>query len=71
MLYFDERGVSRKYDVVVSGNAIRWWRDAPSFSQRYTWTIEDGGRVIKGKGELSRDGSTWEDDLQLTYTRIV
>jgi hypothetical protein len=71
MLYFDERGVSRKYDVAVSGSAIQWWRDAPSFSQRYTWTIEDGGRVIKGSGELSRDGSTWEGDLQLTYTRIL
>jgi hypothetical protein len=70
MLYFDERGVSRKYDVAVSGNTIKWWRDAPNFSQRYTWTIEDGGRVIKGQGELSRDGSTWEDDLRLTYTRI-
>lgn len=36
MLYFDERGVSRKYDVGVQGNAWKWWRTAPGFSQRMT-----------------------------------
>ncbi len=70
MLYFDERGVSRKLDVSIEGNVWKWWRDAPGFSQRFTGTIMNGGRTIIGKGELSRDGSTWEPDLQLTYTRV-
>jgi hypothetical protein len=26
MLYFDERGVSRKYDVTMTGNVLTWWR---------------------------------------------
>src|SRR5262245_36062085 len=39
MLYFDERGVSRKYDVSFRGNVWKWWRNDPSFSQRYTATI--------------------------------
>ena len=69
MLYFDERGVSRKYDVALRDNAWKWWRNAPGFSQRFTGTIVDGGRTIIGKGELSRDGSTWEGDLELTYRR--
>ena len=70
MLYFDERGVSRKYEVVLRNNTWTWWRDAPGFSQRFTGTFADDGRSIIGKGELSRDGSTWERDLELVYTRI-
>jgi hypothetical protein len=70
MLYFDERGVSRRYEVTLRDDTWRWWRNAPGFSQRFTGTILDDGRTIIGKGELSRDGSTWEGDLELTYTRI-
>jgi hypothetical protein len=70
MLYFDERGVSRKYEVSLHDNIWKWWRNAPGFSQRYEGTILDGGNTIIGKGELSRDGSTWEKDLDLTYTRV-
>jgi hypothetical protein len=70
MLYFDERGVSRKYDVSLRDNVWKWWRNAAGFSQRFTGTIVDGGRTITGKGELSRDGTTWEKDLDLTYTRV-
>ena len=70
MLYFDERGVSRKYDVSLHDNLWKWWRNAPGFSQRYQGTIVDGGNTIIGKGELSKDGSTWEKDLDLTYKRV-
>jgi len=70
MLYFDERGVSRKYDVTLRDRMWKWWRDAPEFSQRFTGTIVDDGRTIIGKGELCRDGLSWEKDLDLTYTRI-
>ncbi len=70
MLYFDERKVSRKYDVSIGENTIKYWRNEPNFSQRYTWNIADGGDTIIGKGELSTDGSVWEPDLNLTYTRV-
>jgi hypothetical protein len=69
MLYFDERGVSRKYDVSLRGNVWKWWRNAPGFSQRFAGTIAADGRTIVGRGELSRDGASWEPDLALTYTR--
>ena len=69
MLYFDERGVSRRYVVSVRDNVLRWWRDAPGFSQRNTSTISADGRTIASRGEYSRDGTTWEPDLELTYTR--
>lgn len=70
MLYFDERKVSRKYEVSVQDNIIKWWRDAVNFSQRYTWTFADNGNTIISKGELCKDGKTWEKDLDLTYTRV-
>ncbi|MBO0933235.1 hypothetical protein [Fibrella aquatilis] len=70
MLTFDERKVSRKYDVSVEDNVVRWWRNAPNLSQRYTWIIADDGNTIIEKGELSKEGTTWEEDLEQTFTRI-
>lgn len=69
MLYFDERGVSRRCEVTIQDNVWKWWRSAPGFSQRFVGTIAPDGRTIVGRGELSRDGENWEGDLQLTYTR--
>src|SRR5919199_837214 len=69
MLYFDERGVSRRYEVSLRDNVWTWWRNAPGFSQRFTGEVAADGHTIVGRGELSRDGSTWEGDLELTYTR--
>jgi hypothetical protein len=70
MLTFDERGVSRKYEVTLQDNTWKWWRNAPGFFQRYQGIIADGGNTIVGKGELSRDGLSWEKDLDLTYRRV-
>jgi hypothetical protein len=70
MLSFDERGVSRKHDLSFKNNVLKWWRNAPEFSQRYTWTLVDDGNTIIGKGEISKDGLSWEKDLDLTYTRV-
>ena len=68
MLYFDERGVSRKYGVTISGDLMTWSRDDPKFRQRMTLTI--GADRIVSKGEMSREGKPWESDLELTYERI-
>ncbi len=71
MFHFDERGVSRKQDVSFKNNVLTWWRAAPDFSQRYTWTLVDESKTIIGKGEISKDGLSWEKDLDLTYTRVT
>ena len=70
MLYFDERGVSRKYEVTLRDNIWKWWRNAPGFFQRYKGIIVDDGNTVIGKGEMSKDGLSWEKDLDLTYRRI-
>ena len=69
MLYFDERDVSRRYEASFRDNVLKWWRNAPGFSQRMTLTISADGRTIVGSGELSRDDAPWEPDLALTYSR--
>jgi hypothetical protein len=70
MMYFDERKVSRKYEVSFQEGVLKWWRNVPGFSQRYTWTITDNGNTIIGKGELSKEEGIWEKDLDLIFTRI-
>jgi hypothetical protein len=70
MLYFDERGVSRKYEMTMRDNIWRYWRNAPGFSQRFTGTFADDSNTIIGVSELSEDDSTWKRDLELTYTRV-
>jgi hypothetical protein len=70
MLSFDSRGVSRKYDVSMRGNQLTWWRDEPSFSQRFAITIEDISNKMESQGEMSRAGAAWEKDLALTYIRV-
>jgi hypothetical protein len=73
-IYFDERGISRKYDVAITDNGIKWWRNDDHFSQRFTMTIEKDQKDQKDRltttGEMSRDGGEWEQDLSLTYTKV-
>lgn len=70
MLYFDERGVSRRYTVEVRADQWHYWRENLTFSQRATVTPTDGGSRMIGRGEMKR-GEDWEPDLQLTYTRLI
>jgi hypothetical protein len=66
-VYFDERGISRKYDVAITGYQIKWWRDDAKFSQRFLMDIQKDRLV--STGEMSHDGGEWEKDLSLTYKR--
>jgi hypothetical protein len=70
MLYFDERAVTRRFEVATDGAEVRWWRTAPGFSQRYVLTVAPGGDTLHGVSSLSKDDATWEQDLELRYTRV-
>lgn len=70
MLYFDERGVSRKFEMTLKDNVWKQWRTAPHFSQRLTATITDNGDTIISVAELSEDDVTWMRDLDMTYKRV-
>jgi hypothetical protein len=68
--YFDSRGVHRVYEMSLEDGEWKLWRDAPGFSQRFTGRFSEDGSRIDGAWEQSADGSTWEHDFDLTYTRV-
>lgn len=73
--YFDSRGVARVYKMSFEHGAWKLWRDEPDFSpldfsQRYTGTFSDDGKTIAGRWEICHDGTTWEKDFDLTYTKL-
>ncbi len=70
MLYHDERGVSRIYQVRFEPGVWKMWREAPGFSQRLTWTISPDGKNIVLHTELSRDDATWKPDLEVKYAKV-
>ena len=70
MYYFDSRGVHRVYEMALDGDAWKIWRDQPGFRQRSAGTFTDDGDAITWRWELSRDDSTWNDDLAVTWRRI-
>lgn len=69
LLYFDERGVSRNYQMSLKGGTWKVWRSAPGFMQRFTGAIGKGGQRIAGRWERSFDEGNWEHDFDITYVR--
>ena len=70
MLYFDERGISRKFDVTTNNNAISWVRNDADFSQRLTITVQDDKNSMESVGEMSQQGKPWEKDLSQKFARF-
>ena len=73
--YFDSRGVARVYAMEFSDGVWTLGREFPDFtpldfSQRFTGRFSGHGRRIDGRWETSRDGSNWEHDFDLTYTKV-
>jgi hypothetical protein len=73
--YFDSRGVVRIYGMSFENGVWKLWRDAPDFTpldfhQRFTGTLSDDGNRIDGRWESSDDGSAWEVDFDLMFTRV-
>jgi len=74
--YFDSRGVARVYEMSFDNGVWKLWRTSADFSpldfsQRFTGTFSDDGASIEGRWETSSDGSTWELDFDLTYTKVT
>jgi hypothetical protein len=69
MLYYDNREVSRVYEMSFSDGTWKIWRDSPGFSQRFEGKVGEDGDVISAHWEKSLDGLTWEHDFDVVYTR--
>jgi hypothetical protein len=70
MLQVDSRSISRIYQMSLRDGVWKLWREAPGFWQRFTGTFSNDGKTIQGRWEKSSDGSQWELDFDLTYTRV-
>jgi hypothetical protein len=73
--YFDSRGIARVYAMEFSNGVWTLVRDSADFtplefSQRFTGTFSSDGQRILGRWETSGDGSNWEQDFDLTYTKV-
>src|SRR6266542_4262181 len=69
--YFDSRGVARVYAMTLSKDVWTLLRETLDFSQRFTGTFSDEGKTIAGRWESRSDGSSWEHDFDLTYTKAT
>ncbi len=69
VLYFDNRGVSRVYEMSLTGGSWKMWRNTPGFSQRFEGRISPDRNIIVSHWEKSFDGVTWEHDFDIKYTR--
>jgi hypothetical protein len=72
--YFDSRGVVRVYGMTFSGGVWILLRNSHDFSpldfhQRFIGRFSRDGKTITGAWETSNDGSRWEHDFDLKYTR--
>ena len=70
VLYADDRGISRVYQMSLGDGTWRIWRDAPEFFQRFEAEVSADRAEINGSWQKSVDGGTaWTHDFKVRYTR--
>lgn len=68
LLYHDERGVMRVFDMTFGNGQWSLNREDPDFHQRFIATV--GADRIEGRWEASEDfGATWRKDFDLIFER--
>lgn len=69
--YYDDRQVSRIYEMSFADGVWKMWRDSPGFSQRYEGKLSRDGNTITAEWQRSQDGLNWEHDFDVKYTRVT
>jgi hypothetical protein len=57
------------YEMSLEDGVWKLWRNGPDFWQRFTGKLSEDGATITGTWESSADGSSWQHDFDLVYTR--
>ncbi len=71
MFYYDDRQVSRIYAMSFENGLWKMWRESPGFWQRYEGKVSEDGNTITAQWEKSNDGTSWEHDFDVRYTRVM
>ena len=68
LLYYDERGTMRVFDMTFSDGHWRLLREDPDFHQRFIATVATDR--IEARFEASEDeGTTWRKDFDMSFAR--
>ena len=71
VLYFDDRHVSRVYEMSFEDDNWKIWRNAPNFIQSFEGKLSKDKNTITGAWSKSSDGKKWEHDFDLVYKRTT
>ena len=69
--YADSRGQSRIYEMSLAGSVWKMWRTANGLSQRFTGVISHDYLTIEGLWESSKDGTAWDTEFAIDYTKAI
>lgn len=69
VFYFDDRKVSRIYNMSFKHEVWKMWRNTIDFSQRFEGRISKDGNTIKAYWEKLFDGKKWKHDFDVVYKR--
>lgn len=69
VLYNDGRGVSRVYQMSFENGTWRMWRNTRNFSQRFQGRVDADRNSISARWEKSTDGTTWQHDFDMRFSR--
>lgn len=67
MLYYDERVVSRIYNMSLDNDTWKLWREAPEFRQRFEGKLSTDRKTINASWSNSTDGIAWQHDFNIDY----
>src|SRR5215213_6350322 len=68
VLYHDERGTSRVFDMTFAGDRWELTRADPDFHQRFVADVA-GDRIDAWTDASDDEGRTWRKDFDLTFER--
>jgi hypothetical protein len=68
---FGSRGQTPVYNMSLNDGIWKLRHDLPGLSQRFEGKFSEDGNTITGYWERSTDGSSWERDFDLIYSRVT
>ena len=71
MLYSDARGVFSVYQMTFNDGVWMIWRNEIGFYQRFKGNFSLDGNSIKAVWERSIDGTHWEYDFDMIFTKLM